>query len=108
MELGEFQRVLRSEKVEEGRVTLGFLGTKRLAFIRLDGEVRAFNNSCPHAAAPLSGGTVRDGTITCPRHGWVFDIRSGDCHTNPAYCLRAYDAREVDGWVEARKPTEIW
>lgn len=105
---GDWVRVIASEKVEEGRLALAFLGTRRLAFMRLDGVVHAFNNSCPHAASPLSGGLLRNGTVTCGRHGWVFDVRSGACHTNPAYRLRRYATREVDGWVEVEEPREIW
>lgn len=44
---------------------------------RIDGEIYAFSADCPHAAADLNDGTLHRGRITCPLHGWKFDIRTG-------------------------------
>jgi nitrite reductase/ring-hydroxylating ferredoxin subunit len=105
----EFQRLAPIERIVPGRITLAFLGTTRVAITRVaSGEVRVFNNACPHAGSPLSGGRVCDGQVECPRHGWRFDLDSGACVTSPEYALRVYESRLRDGWVEARKPDEIW
>src|SRR3954470_11264130 len=39
---------------------------------RRDGLAFALRDICPHRAAPLSAGTIRDGTVECPYHGWRF------------------------------------
>ena len=54
---------------------------RRLALVRLGGEVFAFDDTCPHSQGPLGLGEVADGVLTCPRHGWQFDVRSGACLT---------------------------
>lgn len=104
----EWKRVVRADRVREGTLALGFMGVKKVAVTRVDGELRAFNNACPHAGSPLSGGQVRDGQVTCSRHQWAFDMRTGACPEHPIYALRLYEAREADGWIEVAEPEEIW
>ncbi|MDX6579517.1 MAG: hypothetical protein QOJ47_1066, partial [Gaiellales bacterium] len=45
------------------------------------GEVFAIARACPHEGYPLEEGLVIGETITCPWHGWRFDLRSGACLT---------------------------
>jgi nitrite reductase/ring-hydroxylating ferredoxin subunit len=42
-----------------------------------DGALVAFARHCPHAAADLARGELYGRRITCPDHGWKFDVRSG-------------------------------
>ena len=48
-----------------------------------DGTVHAARDQCPHRGAALSLGQVRDDTLMCPYHGWVYD-RGGQCVRQPA------------------------
>lgn len=48
-----------------------------VAVFNLDGELFALENSCPHQGGPLADGWMEDALVTCPWHGWCFDIRSG-------------------------------
>jgi phenylpropionate dioxygenase-like ring-hydroxylating dioxygenase large terminal subunit len=41
--------------------------------LRPGGEVSAFPSRCPHRLVPLAGGSVVDGRLQCPAHGWRFD-----------------------------------
>lgn len=51
--------------------------------VRLDGELRAFRDRCPHRRAPLSLGRSDGMALTCGYHGWRFD-GSGACMAIPA------------------------
>jgi phenylpropionate dioxygenase-like ring-hydroxylating dioxygenase large terminal subunit len=59
---------------------------------RLDGEIRALVDECPHRRVPLSAGALvatRDGEgIACRYHGWVFG-GSGACSAIPALGIDA-------------------
>ena len=44
---------------------------------RLDDEVRAFVNRCPHQGGSLSRARLDGDQIVCPWHQWRFDARSG-------------------------------
>src|SRR4051794_34502369 len=41
--------------------------------LRPGGEVNAFPARCPHRLVPLAAGSVADGRLRCPAHGWRFD-----------------------------------
>src|SRR5829696_7909604 len=41
--------------------------------LRPGGEVSAFPSRCPHRLVPLAGGSIVDGRLQCPAHGWRFD-----------------------------------
>ncbi len=61
---------------DEGHVVK--VGELELALFRsADGAVCAVNNLCPHRGGPLAEGFVEDGVVSCPWHGWEFDLASG-------------------------------
>jgi toluene monooxygenase system ferredoxin subunit len=45
--------------------------------VNVEGVVRAYRNVCPHQASVLDEGDFDGETITCARHLWVFDARTG-------------------------------
>ncbi len=70
---------LRSHEVTEKPRALKMLG-ENLMFIRAHGKVRALFDRCAHRGMLLSEGfCLAEGTITCPYHGWVFDVADGQC-----------------------------
>lgn len=54
------------------------LGSTEVLLIDLDGDVRAYRNRCPHQQTPLDQGWIEDGTLTCSRHMWEFDVLTGE------------------------------
>ncbi len=52
------------------------------ALVRLDGEIRAFVDRCPHRLAPLTAGRICDGALQCGYHGWSF-ASDGTCVAMP-------------------------
>ena len=52
-----------------------------IAIYKVDGEFYATDNSCPHRGAPLSEGFLCGHVIECGLHGWLFDVRTGECLT---------------------------
>jgi nitrite reductase (NADH) small subunit len=60
----------------EGRVFKA--GDRNIAVFRgRDGGVHATDPFCPHRQGPLADGLVGAGTVTCPFHGFRFDLRTG-------------------------------
>lgn len=70
--------------------------------VRDGAELRCFVNACAHLGLSLAGGQVDDGVITCPHHGFRYDLQEGECLTVPGLCLPRLLARERDGWLEVR------
>ena len=50
----------------------------KLVVFRLGEEFHVLEDVCPHAQAPLSDGDVARAVVTCPYHGWAFDVRTGE------------------------------
>ncbi len=56
-----------------------------VAIFHHNGEYYVTSNICPHHhAAVLAQGFVEDGTVTCPLHGYEYELRSGTCLTGGA------------------------
>lgn len=53
------------------------LGGERFRLLELDGALLAHATTCPHWLGPLDGAPVNDGCVTCPWHGYRFDVRTG-------------------------------
>ncbi len=56
----------------------------RIALVRVGDDVYALGDRCSHAEASLAEGEVADHEIECPRHGAVFDLKTGEPLTLPA------------------------
>ena len=79
-----------------GQPTRLELGATGAVVIRTEDRVAAFEDVCPHAKYRLSSGEVIGGHLECPGHGWEFSIVTGQCLTEPSYCLRALNVQIVD------------
>ena len=64
--------VARSVEVGAAPQAVQLLGTAVVLYRSADGSVVAAPDRCPHREAPLSKGTVQDGCLVCPYHGWTF------------------------------------
>ncbi len=64
-------------------------------------EFFAVQNRCTHQEAELEGGRIRNGMISCPMHGVMFDVRTG-CGRGQLgrVPLRTFALRVVDGRIE--------
>jgi nitrite reductase/ring-hydroxylating ferredoxin subunit len=56
----------------------------------VDDALVAVPGVCPHEDVGLADGELDDGTLTCPGHGYRFDLRTGRCGHDPALELRRY------------------
>lgn len=66
-----------------------------------NGEYFAVQNRCTHQDSPLEGGRIRNGLISCPKHGVMFDVRTGCGRGQMGRIpLRTYALRIVDGRIE--------
>ena len=53
-----------------------------IALFQVDGRFYALDGICPHQGGPLGRGTVCGGIVTCPWHGWQFDVLTGQHQAN--------------------------
>ena len=70
-------RVADASEVPPGTAKEVMADDQVVALFNVDGTFYALDGVCPHAGGPLGEGTLRGTTITCPWHGWQFDVASG-------------------------------
>ncbi|MFN8112150.1 MAG: thiamine pyrophosphate-binding protein [Solirubrobacterales bacterium] len=68
----EWHRVLATADLPEGRVTTVTAGLKSVALVHYDGEFSALDNHCPHQGGPLGEGSIENGMLRCPWHGFDY------------------------------------
>lgn len=56
-----------------------------------NGKWSAVGSLCPHQNASLDGAPAQGGYVTCRRHGYRFDLKSGDCATIGGYGIPVFD-----------------
>lgn len=95
-----FTPVLPFETLRDGTMTAVQLGARRVLLVRVEGEVHAYDNRCPHRAWPLERGDLVGGVLSCANHRYSFDVVTGR-GIDPGDCdLVAYPCRiDDDGTV---------
>lgn len=85
-----------AEMPEENRAKEFRCGPRMVCIARVNGELAALDNVCIHRGGALGQGTVQDGKVICPWHGWGFDVKTGNIEHSGAPGVKVY-AIHVDG-----------
>ena len=72
-------RVARLDELPPGQPTLVDVNGFRIALARVGDAVYALHDMCSHQGGPLSEGRLSGTRLACPWHGWIYDVRSGEC-----------------------------
>jgi nitrite reductase (NADH) small subunit len=76
---------------------------KAVAVANVEGKFFAINSVCLHHAGPLGEGEMEGQVVTCPWHGWQYDVATGKLVSNPAVGVECYpvEVRGDDIYVDA-------
>jgi nitrite reductase (NADH) small subunit len=91
-----FLRAAKKDEVPEGTIREFQLNGKTVAVANVAGKLFAINNVCLHRGGPLGQGELKQQIVTCPWHGWQYDVTNGKLITNPAVGVETYPV-EVRG-----------
>ena len=64
-------------ELPENRVKSVTCGVQTICLTHFKGQYAALSNHCPHQGGPLGEGSIENGMLRCPWHGWDFDPISG-------------------------------
>jgi len=92
------------QELPDRESTLFRSGPYQIALFRIDDEVRAIDNECPHAGASLSMGETDGETVYCPWHMWGFDTKTGVCMTISGCQVDVYPVVIENGIVKVDLP----
>jgi len=92
--MGEFVKVARLSQIPDRSALVVVVRGTRIALFNLDGEIFAIADTCTHAEASLSEGSISGEEIVCPLHYATFHIKTGLCTGPPADDdVRSYTVR---------------
>jgi nitrite reductase (NADH) small subunit len=91
-----FLRAARKDEIPVGSIREFAVEGKSIALSNIDGQFFAINNTCLHRGGPLGSGELAGKTVTCPWHGWQYDVTTGKLNMNPSVGVQCY-AVEVRG-----------
>src|SRR5579859_2519899 len=77
MEIGSWHRVDPVDVPADGRVRSVTVGGRTVALARCGTELGALENRCPHQGGPLGEGSIENGWLRCPWHGYDYDPLTG-------------------------------
>ena len=95
----------KKEDLAEGRVMSASAGHKEVCLAHFEGKICALNNKCPHQGGPLGEGSIENGLLRCPWHGWDYHPCSGKA---PGFDdgVETYEVREDEDGVYVGMPAE--
>ncbi|HVO58571.1 MAG TPA: Rieske 2Fe-2S domain-containing protein [Dongiaceae bacterium] len=100
-----FEKAAKLSDIPAGSIKTVQVGGQALAVANVAGKVYAIQNACLHRGGPLGEGQLAGTVVTCPWHGWQFDVTTGKSAQDPRTGVGCF-ATEVRGdeiWVDAAK-----
>jgi nitrite reductase (NADH) small subunit len=68
----------------------------------VNGAIAVLNGVCPHEEGPLGEGTIEEGRVVCPWHGYAFDPRTGESELDPECKVQVFEAMVEEGELRAK------
>ena len=99
-----FRKVATVDEIWSGEMIALESEGKPLVLVNVDGQIRAYADSCPHLRTRLSQGLLRGNVLACATHGWQFDAGTGQGLNPKAVCLESFAVKVENGdiLVDAR------
>lgn len=94
--MGAYVRVAGTSEIKPGTGIVAEVNNQQIAVFNVDGAFYAIDNVCVHRGGPLGEGDVEGAVVTCPWHGWQFDVKTGGCVNNPAARVKSFPVK-VEG-----------
>jgi nitrite reductase/ring-hydroxylating ferredoxin subunit len=89
-------KVGETADLKPGEARVVEAGGKTLALFNANGTYYALDNSCLHRGGPLGEGELEGTIVTCPWHGWRWDVSTGANTNNPAVKVSCFPVK-VEG-----------
>lgn len=94
--MGNFKKAAGRADIPEGRGKAVTLEGNAVALFNVGGTFHAIDNTCKHRGGPLGEGELDKSQVTCPWHGWQYDVTTGECMTAPGVIQKKYNVK-VEG-----------
>jgi len=97
--LDRFVKVAEVGDVAEGRGRSVQAEGRVLALFRVKDQYFAVGSLCLHRGGPLAEGELQGHVVTCPWHGWQYDVRTGSFTVIPTLKVKTYNVKLEGGSI---------
>ncbi len=94
--MAEFTKVASTSEIPVGTGKVVDAGGKSIAVFNSEGTFYAIENTCKHQGGPLGEGSLSGTSVTCPWHGWEYDVTTGSCAMDSSITVQKFDVK-VEG-----------
>ncbi|MDJ0769596.1 MAG: thiamine pyrophosphate-binding protein [Ilumatobacter sp.] len=101
-----WHKILEPDQLDEGRVTTVSVGVRSFAVSRYDGQYGCVDNACPHQGGPLGEGSIEQGWLRCPWHGYDYSPLTGQPPEGFSDAPACFDTEVRDDGVYVALPPE--
>ncbi len=88
-----FVKVASKNDIKNGEGKTISTAGKEIALFNVDGEFFAIDNTCAHRGGPLGEGMLEGGIVTCPFHGWKFNVQNGSSVMPPGAKQKSFPVK---------------
>ena len=93
-------RAVRASECLPGTATEVVVGDRIVALYNVEETFYALDGVCTHQGGPLGSGQLEGCIVTCPWHGWQFDVRTGAHQLSTSVVQPSFPVRIEDDWIE--------
>lgn len=97
--MSTWTRLIRASDCPPGSGAEAVAAGRVVAVFNLDGTFYALDGVCPHQGGPLARGDLSGCIVSCPWHGWQFDVRTGQHQFNAQIVQPHFAVRVEDDWI---------
>ena len=94
--MGKLAKVAEKDDLNPGECKVIEVEWKTLGLFNVDGTFYVLDNTCLHRGGPLGEGELDGPIVTCPWHGWRYDVTTGANVNNPAVKVACFSVK-VEG-----------
>ena len=94
--MANFTRVAGTSDLKPGENKVVNVNGIDVALFNVDGQFFAISNTCLHRGGPLGEGFLEEDVVTCPWHGWKFNVKTGVSPVVPTAKVATYQVK-VEG-----------
>ena len=95
----DFVRVANTKDIPKGEGRMFDVGGRQVAVFNAGGKFYAIDNTCEHQGGPLAEGELEGSIVTCPWHGFQFDVTSGQHQTSKSLVHPTFPVKVENGGV---------
>jgi nitrite reductase (NADH) small subunit len=101
--MSDFVRICAQSELPRANDVREFtVSGKTLCVANVGGSICVMDGVCPHEGGPLGEGTIEDGRVVCPWHGYAFDVHTGEAQDAPELRDTVFEAKIEAGELRAR------